>query len=723
VLNGEDLMPMETMIQSSPARVAGSALLDSVARSTVLVPMLNLGYAPDMLQLAATFAVGLSKSTASDDARPHVVVLGVVEVPEDQPLTTGLDMARSYRALLDFLPSEIEAAGRRVRVDHVVKVARDVASAVQEAAVDEQAGLVLFYWKGYSSKPKRYVYGHTLDAVLADPPCDVALVRPEGWRDSRRILLPVRGGASAERALDLAVSLGEQADLPLIVLHNVQPSQTSPLSGMNLEAGSGHLGEEPYIVFTEHLEAARRSASVPVLSVLTLSDDPAAALLQEVQSDDFIIMGMSAPHISNGSKGEHGENDGSLPLAVSREKGPPILLLRTCESLDAAAYAKKARAPRHKKSWEDMPFERWFVENTYTGDEFKDPDEFLRLKKASGLSLSVALLTLNDSKHIHSLVTGLRRVLMDMHPIADQIAVIDAGSTDNTLEIARSLGVEVYSTADILPGQGHLHGRGESWWKSLAVLRGDIIAWLDPRARRFHPTSAMALAGPLLRTPSLQLVKAFGDTHLDVSARTNDRQTHKPYVDEWTLDMDWGESLMPRRDDGAPARRIKVQALTPSDLAAMSASQIAALPPRTILQVLCPMLAGVISPFGSEMAGRREAMRSIPTLMGDNFEAGLLLAVVAQHGAHAVAQVELRRTRPAPSPQPGFHVAIETLQVLGRRLQDPQLRQITTDLTHRLEQGVEGRNVTAPADPANVEVRAMPPIERPPIVSVLRDEN
>src|SRR6185295_1655598 len=102
------------------------------------------------------------------------------------------------------------------------------------------------------------------------------------------------------------------------------------------------------------------------------------------------------------------------------------------------------------KAWDDMPFEHWFVENTFHGDEFKDPEAFLEAKRRSGLSISVALLTSNDAPHMHSVITGLRKVLVEMHPIADQIAVIDAGSSDGTAEVARSLGVEVYSCAELL---------------------------------------------------------------------------------------------------------------------------------------------------------------------------------------------------------------------------------------------------------------------------------
>src|SRR5207237_4277580 len=135
--------------------------------------------------------------------------------------TSGLDMARSYRALLAFLPDEVQLGEQRVRVEHIVKVARDVPSAVRQAAIEEHASLALFYWKGYARHPRRHTYGQVLDAVLKDPPCDAAIVRPEGWRNVGRVLLPVRGGPSAERALDVALAIADHVQAPLTILHHL----------------------------------------------------------------------------------------------------------------------------------------------------------------------------------------------------------------------------------------------------------------------------------------------------------------------------------------------------------------------------------------------------------------------------------------------------------------------------------------------------------------------
>lgn len=53
------------------------------------------------------------------------------------------------------------------------------------------------------------------------------------------------------------------------------------------------------------------------------------------------------------------------------------------------------------------------------------------------MSLSVLILTKNEEKNI-------ARAIESVKPIADEIIVLDSGSTDNTVEIAKSLGAKVF---------------------------------------------------------------------------------------------------------------------------------------------------------------------------------------------------------------------------------------------------------------------------------------
>ncbi len=178
--------------------------------------------------------------------------------------------------------------------------------------------------------------------------------------------------------------------------------------------------------------------------------------------------------------------------------------------------------------------------------------------------------------------------------------------------------------------------------------------------------------------------------------------------------------MLPKRAQaGLLANKIRVQALKPEDLMALEASQVAALPPQTIMQVFCPSLAGVMAPFSRDVASRRAAMLSVPVLTGENPDIGILLSVANEYGTRSLAQVELQHTRPAPPPQLGLRSAIEMLQVLTRRVQDADMRRCAATLAERLQREIEGPGSAAPDDSRAFEVRALGPIERPPMRTVL----
>jgi glycosyltransferase involved in cell wall biosynthesis len=61
----------------------------------------------------------------------------------------------------------------------------------------------------------------------------------------------------------------------------------------------------------------------------------------------------------------------------------------------------------------------------------------LRVIYASGVSLSVAIITFNEAQN-------LRRTLESLRGIAQEIIIVDNGSTDGTLDIAREFGAQVF---------------------------------------------------------------------------------------------------------------------------------------------------------------------------------------------------------------------------------------------------------------------------------------
>ena len=68
---------------------------------------------------------------------------------------------------------------------------------------------------------------------------------------------------------------------------------------------------------------------------------------------------------------------------------------------------------------------------------------------------------------------------MERYPLIDEFAVIDSGSKDKTLEVAKNYGADVYLASDILPEVGDKRGKGENLWKAIHQLKGTLFAmWM-----------------------------------------------------------------------------------------------------------------------------------------------------------------------------------------------------------------------------------------------------
>jgi glycosyltransferase involved in cell wall biosynthesis len=91
------------------------------------------------------------------------------------------------------------------------------------------------------------------------------------------------------------------------------------------------------------------------------------------------------------------------------------------------------------------------------------------------VSLSVVVITKNEEAVI-------RRCLQSV-AWADQIVVVDSGSSDRTLDICRELGAKVYATAD-WPGPGPQRNRAIDRSNGEWVLALDADEWVSDELRR-----------------------------------------------------------------------------------------------------------------------------------------------------------------------------------------------------------------------------------------------
>jgi len=143
-------------------------------------------------------------------------------------LSEGATRARQARRLLQRV-LEFVPAGVELRTG--VRIGRRADEGIVELAAEEEADLILFGWggpdRGRRSVAERDdfqpVFSPTIDEVIRERPCDIAVVKQRGIGDVSRIVAPVRGGPHAEMALRYASSLRDAFEAELNVLHVVPP--------------------------------------------------------------------------------------------------------------------------------------------------------------------------------------------------------------------------------------------------------------------------------------------------------------------------------------------------------------------------------------------------------------------------------------------------------------------------------------------------------------------
>ncbi len=239
----------------------------------------------------------------------------------------------------------------------------------------------------------------------------------------------------------------------------------------------------------------------------------------------------------------------------------------------------------------------WLPERTFHHAQFKDINQLVKQKKKLGLTISLCFPTLNEAKTIAKEIILLKSELMDRYPLLDEIAVIDSGSTDKTLEIAKSFGAKVFLASDYLDEEGQKKGKGENLWKALYLLKGDIIVYIDADIANIHPKFVYGLVGPMLFNEEIKFVKAFYDRPLSLS----------PGV---------------RSSGGGRVTEILI---------------------RPLFSQFFPELTGVIQPLSGEYAGYRSLFEKLAFPVGYGVETGMLIDIYQKWGLNTIAQTDLDR--------------------------------------------------------------------------------
>jgi glucosyl-3-phosphoglycerate synthase len=241
-----------------------------------------------------------------------------------------------------------------------------------------------------------------------------------------------------------------------------------------------------------------------------------------------------------------------------------------------------------------------------------------------GQRIAVCIPTLDEAATIGTIVTTIRKELMERHSLVDELLVIDSGSTDRTREIAEQSGARVFHSRMIAPEEGTFRGKGENLWKALHATDCDLVCFIDGDIGNFGTRFVTGLIGPLLTDPNIGYVKAFYERPL----------TH------------------------------------PNGIRPTGGGRVSEILVRPLLSLFYPELTAFLQPLSGEYAARREVFHSLAFPGGYGVELAHLIDLSRSLGLDSMAQTDLdQRLHRNRSDEELGRMSFGILQVLFRRLQ------------------------------------------------------
>lgn len=324
----------------------------------------------------------------------------------------------------------------------------------------------------------------------------------------------------------------------------------------------------------------------------------------------------------------------------------------------------EARAPGGARSpWRSGLAQRWHHRRTWAAEAIPAAGELADRKIATRDRVSVVLPALNEAETIGAICREIREELMGSRPLVDELLVVDCASTDGTSAIAEASGARVHDIAALIPDVSVEPGKGEALWRSLSVVTGNIVVWIDSDIRNFSAGFVTGLIAPLVTDPTVSFVKGF---------------YRRPIMRDGELVADEG-------------------------------GRVTELLARPLLAWLFPELTGFAQPLAGEYAGRVDVLRRLPFFTGYSVEVGLLIDMLELVGLDGLAQVDLgervHRNRPLVELAPIAHSIART--ILERAEQRGRMRSGSSPPVPLLLPTADG-----------LKVREVHELERPPIADI-----
>jgi amino acid transporter/nucleotide-binding universal stress UspA family protein len=176
---------------------------------SVLVPIANPQTAPSLLAVSHRLL----------RLKPgNLMLLNVITVPDQLPVSVGRDFIGDSRPLLDEVSAQAEDLG--IVPNSLVRIGHRAADAIVDTVEDTHANFVVMGWAGRSRDP-RTVIGSTIDRIVKNADANVVVVRGDVKVPAKRILVPVQHPQHASLIAQFAAVMADRSDSYIRLLHVV----------------------------------------------------------------------------------------------------------------------------------------------------------------------------------------------------------------------------------------------------------------------------------------------------------------------------------------------------------------------------------------------------------------------------------------------------------------------------------------------------------------------
>jgi nucleotide-binding universal stress UspA family protein len=237
----------------------------------------------------------------------EVLALNVVQVPPQLTLGEGRLFLKEGRAVLD--EAIAQAKELDVPVHTIIRLGRNVATAVRQTALENASNLIVLGWPGYTKSPGS-LFGSVIDPIVDNPPTDVIVVRYRERRPLEKILVPFSGALNSRKALKYAVDMAENcivAPAQVTLLHVLPPI---PRNSEKIRAENA-IDEVLQDIDYEFIEKC-----------FIESDDLVGTIIEQSEGHDLIVLGATEEPIFKNLL------VGTMPERIARNAKVTVMMVK-----------------------------------------------------------------------------------------------------------------------------------------------------------------------------------------------------------------------------------------------------------------------------------------------------------------------------------------------------------------------------------------------------------